>query len=133
MMRSQNLVLCALGALTAAALAFSSPQAPQADARRGSQETAAAVEARIEALEREVAALKAFTDAQAAAGAELIDALARCEAEGFTAGINSKSREVLLAGLRAQASAMKAGADEEEGDAASKRVRGDRKRRRQEK
>ena len=130
MMRSQNLVLCALGALTAAALAFSSPQAPEAGTGNGAHE-AAAMEARVEALEREVAALKAFTEAQAAAGAELIDALVRCEAEGFTAGINPKSREVLLAGLRAQASAMQAGADEEGDGATSKRVRGDRKRRRQ--
>lgn len=129
MMRSQNLLLCALGALTAAALAYSSPQAPEAG--DGAHE-ASAMEARVEALEREVAALKTFTEAQAAAGAELLDALARCEAEGFTAGINPKSREVLLAGLRAQASAMKAGADEKEDDANSKRVRGDRKRRRQE-
>ena len=91
------------------------------------------MEARVEALEREVSALKAFTEAQAAAGAELIEALARCEAEGFTAGINPKSREVLLAGLRGQASAMQAGADQERADAGSKRVRGDRKRRRQEK
>ena len=129
MMRSQNLLLCALGALTAAALAFSSPQSPETgDGIHG----ATAMEARVEALEREVTALKTFTAAQAAAGAELIDALARCEAEGFTAGINPKSREVLLAGLRAQASAMKAGADEKEDGASSKRVRGDRKRRRQE-
>lgn len=132
MMRSQNLVLCALGALTAAALAFSSPQAPEAGTGDGAHK-AAAMEARVEGLEREVSALKAFTEAQAAAGAELLDALARCEAEGFTAGINPKSREVLLAGLRAQASAMKTGADEKDGDAGSKRVRGDRKRRRQEK
>ena len=131
MMRSQNLALCALGALTAAALAFSSPQAPEAGSVDGTRK-AAAMEARVEALERQVAALKVFTEAQAAAGAELIEALARCEAEGFTAGINPKSREVLLAGLRAQASAMKAGADEKEDDANSKRVRGDRKRRRQE-
>lgn len=131
MMRSQNLLLCALGALTAAALAYSSPQAPEAGTGDGARE-ASAMEARFEALEREVSALKTFTEAQAAAGAELLDALARCEAEGFTAGINPKSREVLLAGLRAQASAMKAGADEKEDDANSKRVRGDRKRRRQE-
>lgn len=131
MMRSQNLLLCALGALTAAALAYSSPQAPEAGTGDGAHE-ASAMEARFEALEREVSALKTFTEAQAAAGAELLDALARCEAEGFTAGINPKSREVLLAGLRAQASAMKAGADGKEDDANSKRVRGDRKRRRQE-
>ena len=81
------------------------------------------MEARFEALEREVSALKTFTEAQAAAGAELLDALARCEAEGFTAGINPKSREVLLAGLRAQASAMKAGADEKEDDATEARPR----------
>ncbi len=131
MMRFQNLALCALGALTAAALAFSSPQAPEAAARNGADESAA-IEARVEALEREVAALEAFVESQAAAGAALIDALARCEAEGFTAGINPKSREVLLEGLRAQAGAMKAGADEKKGGASSKRVRGDRKRRRQE-
>ena len=68
MMRSQNLALCALGALTAAALAFSSPQASEAGAGRGADETAA-IKARVEALEREVMALKAFTEAQAAAGA----------------------------------------------------------------
>lgn len=131
MMRSQNLALCALGALTAAALAFSSPQASEAGAGKGTDESAA-MNARVETLEREVTALKAFTEAQAAAGAELLDALARCEAEGFTAGINPRSREVLLAGLRAQASAMKASADGKGDGAAPKPARGDRKRRRQE-
>lgn len=130
MMRSQNLVLCALGALAAAALAFSSPQSPGIGGQKDSLETAA-MKARLETLEKEVASLKAFTEAQAAAGAELVDALARSEAEGFTAGINPKSREVLLAGLRAQAKAMQAGGDGEEDGASSKRVRGDRNRRRQ--
>ena len=75
MMRSQNLALCALGALTAAALAFSSPQASEAGGK-GTDD--GAMNARVETLEREVTALKAFTEAQAAAGAELLDALARC-------------------------------------------------------
>lgn len=125
MMRSQNLVLCAVGALAAAALAFSGP-APTSAASQESAEVRA-LTMKVEALEKK---LEAFTEAQADAGDALMDAIARSEAEGFTAGINPKSREVLLDGLRAQAKAMKAGAGKDAKKATpTKRLRGDRARR----
>jgi hypothetical protein len=74
-----------------------------------------ALEARVAALEGELAALKKqneeahalveqsikYQNAQAAAAGTLLDVLTRSEEAGFTKGINFQSREILLAGLRA--------------------------------
>jgi hypothetical protein len=75
------------------------------------------LEPRVQALEAEVAALKQDFAAQAARVAQttgylaaqkhraaaLLKTLDQSEQEGFTAGINYRSREVLLAGLRSWA------------------------------
>lgn len=126
MMRTQTLTACAVGALAAAALAFAAPA--QGPIPGQGEPKLVALEKRVEALEKQLETMTAFAEAQADAGEELLDALARSEAEGFTAGINPKSREILLAGLRAQAKAMKGGAD---GKSAAPKAptRGDRGRR----
>ena len=124
MIRTQLMIPCAALALVVASLSFgSAPQRPQADPELE------ALKAEVESLNARVEAMEAFAEAQAAAGAELMTALAQSEAKGFTAGINPESREVLLAGLRASAEAMQAGADEDE-DEEEPAARGDRNRRR---
>lgn len=118
MMRTQDLALCALGALFAAGLAFGS-------ASQKSDPEVAALRKQVEVLEEKVEVMSAFLVAQEAAGAALMDSLARSEAEGFTAGINPKSREILLEGLRTQAKAMQAAdLDDEEGEEEDDRRRG---------
>ncbi|MEM8711730.1 MAG: hypothetical protein AAGG01_12315 [Planctomycetota bacterium] len=101
---------CAAGAFLAAAAVIS----PQGDDPSGK---IASLEAEVKALSSKVEAFESFLSVQEKAGKELADALARSEAEGFTAGINPGSREILLSGLRAQAEAMQAGkaeSDDEE-------------------
>jgi hypothetical protein len=60
----------------------------------------------VSELERKVAALESWVAAQQKQSAVTIAALAEAEAEGFTAGINFKSREVLLANWRAEAAVV---------------------------
>lgn len=74
-----------------------------------------ALEARVAALEGELAAMKkqddetralleqtiGYLDAQASGAKALLGVLDRSEAAGFTKGINFESREMLLAGFRA--------------------------------
>lgn len=122
MKRNQTVVTCALGALAAATLSFGLAAPQQTDPE------IAALKTRIDELESTVESLQTFVNAQADAGASLVDALARCEAEGFTAGINPRSREILLEGLRASGEAMQAGKqDEKEGDDEKKSTRGRRR------
>ena len=123
MMRTQNFTLCAVGALLAAGLAFGS-------VTQKSDPEVAALRKQVELLEEKVEAMSAFVAAQEAAGAVLMDSLARSEAEGFTAGINPKSREILLEGLRTQAKAMQSadleddeGEEEDEGGRRGRRRR----------
>lgn len=63
----------------------------------------AVVAARLQALEAQVTALEAWVLAQKAESARLVAALAEAEAAGFTAGINPRSREILLAAWRSAA------------------------------
>lgn len=65
------------------------------------------VEGEHKQLREQVAALLACLRGQAESIAALEGALGRAEAAGFTAGINPKSREELLAGWRAYLSAQK--------------------------
>lgn len=109
MMRPQTIAICALGALLATTFSFGS-------AVQQSDPEIAALRKEVESLKAEVEDLRAFADGQDAAGAALINSLARCEAEGFTAGINPKSREILLEGLRTQAKAMQTAKDEDKKD-----------------
>jgi hypothetical protein len=104
MQRFQTPLLCAGSALLATLLSFGSgpAQANQEDPNK----VLALLRAEILELELQVLTCQSFMEQQAAAGKELAEALARSEAEGFTAGINPRSREVLLDGLRAQAKAM---------------------------
>ena len=117
-MRSQTALTCAIGALIASTLSFG--LAPQ---QQDPQITA--LQQKVTELEEKLETYDAFMASQATAGKTLLDALARSEAEGFTAGINPKSREVLLDGLRAQAEAMQSGAaeDDDEGERPSSRGR----------
>lgn len=107
MQRFQTPVLCAGSALLASLLSFG--PAPAAGGQQDPNKVLAALREQITELETQVEDCKRFMQQQAAAGKELTEALARSEAEGFTAGINPRSREVLLEGLRLQAKAMQAG------------------------
>ena len=83
-------------------------------AQEASQDPQDPLDARVEALEQEVLALRAETAAQKAlleettrylAGAkqrsdDLLKTLDEAQKAGFTAGINYTSREILLAGFR---------------------------------
>lgn len=130
MMRTQALTVCAFGALLAVAFSFAPGQSAQAASQPqiGGDPQVLALQQEVRALAKEVESLRSFVDAQADAGKELMDAVARSEAEGFTAGINPKSREVLLAGLKTQAKAMQsAGAsDEKDKDTPTRGSRRDR-------
>jgi len=58
---------------------------------------------KVQELERKVAALEAWVAAQQAQAKATAAALGEAEAAGFTAGINPRSREVLLGAWRAAA------------------------------
>ena len=111
MIRSQTVLTCAVGAVIATTLSFGLVPQQETDPQ------IAALQQKVTALEEKLESYDAFVEAQAKAGETLVDALARSEAEGFTAGINPKSREILLDGLRAQAEAMqtKVGVEDDEG------------------
>lgn len=111
MIRSQTVLTCAVGAVIATTLSFGLVPQQETDPQ------IAALQQKVTALEEKLESYDAFVEAQAKAGETLVDALARSEAEGFTAGINPKSREILLDGLRAQAEAMqtKVGDEDDEG------------------
>jgi len=117
-MRTQFLTVCAFGALLAAAFSFAPGQSALAATppQVGGDAQMMALQAEVKTLSKEVETLKAFVEAQADAGKELMDAVARSEAEGFTAGMNPRSKELLLAGLKAQAKAMQSGSDDKETD-----------------
>lgn len=110
MIRSQTVLMCAIGALIASTLSFG--LAPQ----QGQDPQIAALQQKVTALEEKLKSYDVFMEAQLKAGKTLADALARSEAEGFTAGINPRSREILLAGLRAQAEAMQTGVVSDDDD-----------------
>lgn len=116
MMRTQALSVCAFGALLAVAFSFAPGQSAQAaiQPQVGGDPQMLLLRQEVKELAEEVETLKSFVDAQAEAGKELMDAVARSEAEGFTAGINPKSREVLLAGLKAQAKAMQSASGDDD-------------------
>ncbi|HPF13014.1 MAG: hypothetical protein H6830_10030 [Planctomycetes bacterium] len=61
---------------------------------------------RVQALEAKVQAMQGTMDAQSKAAKELIISIDEAEKAGFTAGINPRSREILLNAWRAQARAM---------------------------
>ncbi len=111
MIRSQTVLTCAVGAVIATTLSFGLVPQQETDPQ------IAALQQKVTALEEKLESYDTFMEAQAKAGETLVDALARSEAEGFTAGINPKSREILLDGLRAQAEAMQTtvGDDDDEG------------------
>ncbi|QDV06660.1 hypothetical protein Poly30_21750 [Planctomycetes bacterium Poly30] len=113
-------VTCALGALFTSNFA-TAPTSQVTDPQ------VVALQAEVEALTRKVESFEKFLTAQEKAGKELEAALTKSEAEGFTAGINPGSREILLKGLRAQAAAMQAGGgssdDEQPEDKGSMRGR----------
>lgn len=104
MQRFKTPVLCAGSALLATLISFGS--GPAEASQEDPNKVLALLRAEILELEVQVLTCQEFMIQQAAAGKELTEALARSEAEGFTAGINPRSREVLLEGLRAQAKAM---------------------------
>ncbi len=106
MQRFQTPVLCAGSALLATLLSFGS--GPAEASQEDPNKVLALLRAEIAELELQIVTCQEFMVLQAAAGKDLSEALARSEAEGFTAGINPRSREVLLEGLRAQAKAMQA-------------------------
>lgn len=62
-----------------------------------------ALAAKVQELELKVTALESWVAAQQAQATLTVAALAEAEAAGFTAGINFKSREILLAAWRAEA------------------------------
>ncbi len=129
MMRTKTLSVCAFGALLAAAFSFAPGQSAQAASQPqiGGDPQLMALQQEVKALSKEVELLTAFVEAQADAGKELMDAVARSEAEGFTAGINPKSRELLLAGLKAQAKAMQSGGEEKSDEDKKSSKRGSRR------
>ena len=94
---------CALGAMVLSSIA-------PAPATQETDPSMAQLKAQVEELTEKVHSFEEFLESQAAAGEELEAAVARSHAEGFTAGINPKSRETLLGALKAQAEVMKSGA-----------------------
>lgn len=90
-----------------------------------------ALKTRVDELTKKVETFEKFLTVQAEAGKTLESAVARAQAEGFTAGINPSSREALLGGLKAQAEAMKSAASEKESSTPAKRgsMRGKRRQR----
>lgn len=115
MLRSQMIIPCALGALAVASMSFGSGPAATAQLQQKNMELEL-LKARVEVLETKLEEFTEFAEAQADAGAALEKALSESEAAGFTAGINPKSREVLLSGLRGAADAMQAAPTEDAKD-----------------
>ncbi len=84
---------------------------------------------KVQELERKVAALEAWVAAQQAQAKATATALGEAEAAGFTAGINPRSREVLLGAWRAAAEKAQAPlgkGDDAEGADAERASRGKR-------
>ena len=122
-MKRDALRTAAAGLLGVGLLAASSPTATQAPSSLPGQD----LEPRVKALEDEIetvrgqleemqqakAQLEAFLAAQARSADALRASLATSEDEGFTAGINPKSREVLLAGFRSYLDTLEAAAPKE--------------------
>jgi chromosome segregation ATPase len=112
MRRSPFLAALALPALIAVALAASPAQRELAaqdapDKLKLLEERIGALESKVTALEGSVAESKTLVEscvqylqAQAGGAKQLAAALDQVESEGFTAGQNFRSRELLLAGLR---------------------------------
>jgi hypothetical protein len=113
-------VTCALGAMLASNFA-AAPVLQTADPQ------VKALQTEVQELTKKVESFEKFLAAQEKAGKALDAALTKSEAEGFTAGINPGSREVLLKGLRAQAEAMQAGASAEEAPEEKRSMRGRRR------
>jgi hypothetical protein len=67
-----------------------------------------AVLARLEILEKQMAQVQTWIQAQAKQAETLAAAVEASEKEGFVYGINPKSREVLLAAWRAHAATLRA-------------------------
>ncbi|MCP5024119.1 MAG: hypothetical protein GY930_20420 [bacterium] len=61
---------------------------------------------RVQALETSVQKLRGTVETQRNAATALLKSLDAAEKAGFTAGINPKSREILLGAWRAQAKAL---------------------------
>ncbi|MDF1799373.1 MAG: hypothetical protein P1V81_09375 [Planctomycetota bacterium] len=107
-----------LGALVATPLLMAGPmvlQSPQGTDEALKAELAAQVQ-RIDDLERDIAEARDLVDLmllhmddQAKAAKALETTLASSEQLGFTAGINSRSREVLLTGWRSYLTEQQAG------------------------
>ncbi len=60
---------------------------------------------RVQVLETQVQEMKGFMEAQKKAASETLVSLKEAEQAGFTAGINPRSREILLSAWRAEANA----------------------------
>ncbi len=69
-------------------------------------DTDSALTQRVQALEARVQELRGTVETQRNAAAALLKSLDASEEAGFTAGINPKSREILLGAWRAQAKAL---------------------------
>ncbi len=69
-------------------------------------DTDSALALRVQVLEARVQELRGTVESQQTAAAALLTSLDAAEEAGFTAGINPKSREILLGAWRAQAKAL---------------------------
>ncbi|MEZ5976220.1 MAG: hypothetical protein R3F17_00470 [Planctomycetota bacterium] len=78
-----------------------------------------ALTARVQVLETKVKEMQAKLDAQSKSASELLVSLKAAEDAGFTAGINPRSREILLSAWRAHAKASVGGAKGGASDAKS--------------
>ena len=126
MLRNRTTAPLAAAALAAASFTAGQVQTPKVDP------ATLEMQAQIAEFEGRIDFLETFVAAQAKAGAELAKSLSDARAKGFTAGINPESREALLAGLGAQAEAMKTGeaAPDDEYEAPRSRRRSERGKRR---
>lgn len=104
-----------VGAAVLASLAPSAIRGAQDDAPIELEPRVAAIELQletmtetIEGLAQKNALLERFFAAQASQAGALRTSLAESEKNGFTAGINPKSREVLLSGFRAYLDGLEA-------------------------
>jgi hypothetical protein len=76
---------------------------------------------RVQVLEAQVQEIRGTMEAQQQAAKSLLTSLDAAEEAGFTAGINPKSREILLEAWRAQAKAAGSPAKDKEVEEKSKR------------